>query len=93
MIPLVLIALTFTSLSHALPLSVLEARANQESQIDPQIVRWLQSQDPSLTSILNTNDNVNHGNIDHGINSHSWKDLFKYMAQLNDYYMLFGRAR
>ncbi|KAL5102818.1 hypothetical protein TcWFU_001293 [Taenia crassiceps] len=70
------------------PLSVLGARADQDGPIDPQIVHWLQSQDPSLTTILNSNGNANYGN-----NSHSWKDLFKYMAQLNDYYVLFGRAR
>lgn len=93
MIPLVLVALTLTSLSCARPLSVLADSADQDSPIDPQIVKWLQSQDPSLASIINSNGNVNHGNIDHGNNSHSWKDLFKYMAQLNDYYVLFGRAR
>ncbi|VDM19902.1 unnamed protein product [Hydatigera taeniaeformis] len=85
---LVLIALTLTSLIHARPLSELGSHVDQNGPVDPQIVKWLQSQDPSLIAHLS-----NNGNVNEVTNSHGWKDLFKYMAQLNDYYVLFGRAR
>ncbi|KAH9278362.1 hypothetical protein ECG_08746 [Echinococcus granulosus] len=89
MLPLVLIALSLISTCCARPLSIVESPVERDSPIDPQIVKWLQSQNPSLAPILNTHGNINHDSS----NSHSWKDLFKYMAQLNDYYVLFGRAR
>ena len=88
------ILIILVSASLARPVLVEENRFEQPGAIDPQLINWLQRQDPSGGASLN--DNSGADNINTNVNSNnprSWKDIFKVMAQLNDYYVLFGRAR
>ncbi|VUZ56460.1 unnamed protein product [Hymenolepis diminuta] len=94
MMQLFLLTMTFLFLTNGRPTMLFKRYRKSTSEedmtsIDPELVNWLKSQDPASlpNSPLKDNDNVDNGN------PNTWKDIFKFMAQLNDYYVLFGRAR
>ena len=92
----VTIIVTLVSISLALPMVVEEEEGfDRPNVIDPHMANWLSSQDTSISPNLKDNSDIDsiNDNPNNGNNPRSWKDIFKVMARLNDYYVLFGRAR